>query len=152
MVLTRRNWLELVGAGLGTGLATLLLLGVPTAVIPSPWFGRAVPVRALDYLFLGLTALLAAALGATYALPVACPVGERRLTAGGMLSFFAIGCPVCNKIALLVLGWSGALTYFAPIQPFLGVAAVALLGATLATRLRAIRRATHPPLLLQPQS
>src|SRR5699024_932277 len=48
-------------------------------------------------------------------------VGERRDartgTAAGMLAWFAVGCPVCNKIALLALGYSGALTWFAPAQP-----------------------------------
>jgi hypothetical protein len=86
--------------------------------------------------FLALTAVLAAALGATYALPVACPVRERQLTAGGILSFFAIGCPVCNKIALVLLGTSGALSVWAPIQPFVGAASLALLAVTVAWRVR----------------
>ena len=49
--------------------------------------------------------------------------------------FLAIGCPICNKIALLLLGTSGALNLFAPIQPILGAASVALLAATLAWRI-----------------
>ena len=40
-------------------------------------------------------------------------VGEdRSLTigrAGDLLTFFAVDCPVCNKVALVALGYSGAL-------------------------------------------
>ncbi len=133
-----------VGYALGGGLATVLLIGVPTALLPTPWFGRAISPRPLDWVFLIVTAILCAALAATYALPVTCPTRERSLTAGGLLSFFAIGCPVCNKLAVLALGWGGALTYFAPIQPLLGVFALALLGGTLLTRLRAVRLALSP--------
>lgn len=135
---------NIVGYALGGGLATALLIGVPTALLPTPWFGREIPPRPLDWVFLALTAILCAALAATYALPVACPTRERSLTTGGLLSFFAIGCPVCNKLAVLALGWGGALTYFAPIQPLLGVLALVLLGATLLARLRAVRLALSP--------
>src|SRR5690242_20649777 len=139
---SRRTLGTVLAAALGAGGVTVVLIGVPTALIPNPWFMRMLPARPLDWVFLALTALLVAALGATYALPATCPLGEGKLTAGGILSFLAIGCPICNKVALLALGASGALTYFAPIQPFLGVAALGCLGWALAVRLRAIRAAT----------
>ncbi|HEY5488873.1 MAG TPA: hypothetical protein VIK00_03465, partial [Candidatus Limnocylindrales bacterium] len=50
--------------------------------------------------------------------------------------FLAIGCPVCNKIALVLLGTSGAMTVFAPIQPILGAASIVLLAGTLTWRFR----------------
>ena len=56
--------------------------------------------------------------------------------AGSMLAWFAVGCPVCNKLALLALGYSGAITWFAPVQPFLALAAMVLTGAALVWRLR----------------
>lgn len=55
---------------------------------------------------------------------------------GGVLAWFAVGCPVCNKIALLALGYSGALTWFAPVQPFLAAAALLLTAGALVFRLR----------------
>jgi hypothetical protein len=55
--------------------------------------------------------------------------------AGAFLSFLAVGCPVCNKIALVALGYSGALQYFAPLQPFLAVAGLGLLTYALINRL-----------------
>lgn len=121
------------------GIGTFLAVGIPTAVIPNQWFHRMTPTRPQDYIFLAATALIATAIGATYASPSACQRQERRLTAGGVLSFLAVGCPICNKVVVLLLGVSGALNYFAPIQPVLGLASVTLLGFTLLLRLRAIR-------------
>ncbi len=133
--------LQAIVFSLGLGVGTLLVVGIPTAVIPNQWFRRMTPTRPQDYVFLAATALLAAAIGATYAYTrhAACPRQEGKLTAGGMLSFLAIGCPICNKLVVALLGVSGALNYFAPVQPFLGVASVAFLGVTLALRFRAIR-------------
>jgi hypothetical protein len=56
-------------------------------------------------------------------------------TAGAFFSFLAVGCPVCNKIALIALGYSGAMNYFAPVQPFLAFAGVAILTYALIMRL-----------------
>lgn len=121
-------------------------IGVPTVLVPNPFFTRMTPTRPWDYAVLGLTALLAGLVVATYfpAAGSACPVApvEGRLTLGGLLSFFAVGCPVCNKVAVLALGAGGALRYFAPVQPALGVASLALLGGTAWLRLRVLRAAT----------
>ena len=74
---------------------------------------------------------------------------ERRTSrmgmAGGVLAWFAVGCPVCNKIALLALGYSGAITYFTPIQPFLAVGAMALTGVAVVARLRGQVSCPVPP-------
>jgi len=139
-----RRWRSRRGAaatGVAVALATTLIIGVPTAVIPTPWFGRTIPTRSWDYLVLGLTALLTGAIGATYALPAACPINSSRVTLGGALSYVAIGCPLCNKLVLLVLGTGGALTYFQPFQPVLAVGSLVLLSATLWLRVNAVRAA-----------
>ncbi len=57
-------------------------------------------------------------------------------TAAGIGAFLAIGCPVCNKVALVLLGTSGAMTVFAPLQPVIGAVSLALVAGTLAWRLR----------------
>ena len=54
-----------------------------------------------------------------------------------MLSVFAVGCPVCNKLVLLLLGTSGAMTWFAPLQPALAVLSVVGLAWALRIRWRA---------------
>lgn len=52
---------------------------------------------------------------------------ERARRVGSLLSFLAVGCPVCNKLMVLALGASGAITYFQPAQPWIGALSVALL-------------------------
>lgn len=53
-----------------------------------------------------------------------------------MVTFFAVGCPVCNKLVLLAVGTSGALAWFEPVQPVLSVLALGLLAWALIRRLR----------------
>ena len=55
---------------------------------------------------------------------------------GSLLAYLAIGCPVCNKLALLLLGTTGALNLYAPIQPYLGAIGIAMLSLALVIRLR----------------
>lgn len=140
-----RQWLV---AGLGA-LATAVAVGVPTDVVPTPLFGRSVPVQWWNYPALALTAVLAGLVLSTYVRPPAAPpstqppgtVRDGRMGAlGGMLSFFAVGCPVCNKLVLLLLGSSGALSYWAPLQPLFAVASVALLAEAALRRLSAQSR------------
>jgi hypothetical protein len=146
MVLGRWTFWKATALTIGLGTLALLVAGIPTDVVPNPWFTRMTPVRPQDYLFLGLTALLAAALGATYARPAACPLQQGKLTAGGFLSVLAIGCPICNHAVVLLFGVGGALTYFAPLQPVLGLASLATLGVALSLRLRALRALPRPAL------
>jgi len=60
----------------------------------------------------------------------------RRGGIAGLLSFFAVGCPVCNKLVIVALGTTGALQWFEPVQPVLAVASIVLLGWALRSRLR----------------
>jgi hypothetical protein len=122
---------------LAVAAAYLIVIGVVTAVIPNPVFERMTPVTPSNVVFWILPAVLFGPLAASYLVPVTpatCATGERTL-AGGVLSFLAVGCPLCNKVVVLALGASGALAYFEPIQPLLGVASVALLAYGLWLRL-----------------
>lgn len=113
-------------------------MGLPTAVIENPVFGRSVEVTAWSMPVLVLSAVLTGLLVGTYVNPMGV-FQEREVkvgSIGGLLSFFAIGCPVCNKLVLLALGTTGAMNYFAPVQPFLAVAGVVLLTWALIVRLR----------------
>ncbi|MDX3418956.1 hypothetical protein PV661_32605 [Streptomyces sp. MD20-1-1] len=127
-------------AGLGA-LATAILVGAPTDVVPNPLFGRSVPVQWWNYPALTVTAVLAGIVLTTYVRHPAAPSGPKthnggRLgVVGGVLSFFAVGCPVCNKLVLLLLGASGALSYWAPLQPLLAVVSAGLLAEAALRRL-----------------
>ncbi len=131
-----------VGAAVGGAVATAVLVGVPTDVVPNPVFGRAIPVTWWSYPALAAVALLSGLLLATYVRVGPLPSADagsgdrvqRRGVAAGVLSVFAVGCPVCNKVVLLALGTSGAMTWFAPLQPALAVLSVA--GLAWAVRIR----------------
>jgi hypothetical protein len=123
-----------------------LAIGLPTDVIPNPVFGRqGTPVEPWAMPVLAVTAVLSGLLFATYF-----RAGDtvetddaggldrpsRFGSVGGLLSFFAVGCPICNKVVVIALGTSGALTWFAPVQPYLGIIALGLLAWALRVRLR----------------
>lgn len=132
-----RQW-AVAGAG---ALATALLVGAPTDVVPNPLFGRSVPVQWWNYPALAVTAVLAGIVLSTYIHQPALPsegkhtASSRLGAAGGVLSFFAVGCPVCNKLVLVLLGASGALSYWAPLQPALAVLSAGLLAEAALRRL-----------------
>jgi cbb3-type cytochrome oxidase subunit 1 len=131
-----------IALGSAVGLVAAATIAIPTAVIPNPLFTRMTPTRPLDVVLLVLTAIAAGLVGATYAAGTASPSCERRAGSGGILAFLAIGCPICNKVVVAVLGTAGALTYFEPLQPVLGLAGLALLLAALHIRLRMLASPT----------
>lgn len=140
---TRRQWLV---ALLGT-VVTALVIGAPTAIVDTPFFTRMTPVLWWNYPIWVTSAVLTGLILATYVAPgktAAQPTGGKRTVAGGLLSLLAVGCPVCNKLVVLALGVSGAFSYFAPIQPLLAVASVALLGYALRRRLQTLAACPMP--------
>lgn len=132
-----------------------LLLGIPTRLIPTPLFSRVVPTSPQDYVIWMVSALLLGPLLSLMTLypmlsPKAMPgkrslAGSGRAFGGALLSFFSVGCPVCNKVVVLLLGLGGAMTIFNPLRPFLGLASVVLLGVTLFLRLRVVRYGCRLP-------
>ena len=135
-----RRWTAAAIASAGS----IVLLGVPTAVIPNPVFARPIEPPSWTYPSLVVTALLAGLLLASYVRPLreggagldeASTEESRRFTVGGLLAFFAIGCPTCNKLVIIALGTSGAITWFEPVQPVLSLAGIAVLAWALRRRL-----------------
>jgi hypothetical protein len=135
-------------------LGAALFIGVPTVLIPNPLFVRMTPTSPLDYAIWAISILL---LGPLLALATLYPMsgqrasrlagtGTRRAFGGGILSFLSVGCPVCNKVVVLLLGFSGAMTFFNPLRPFLGIAAISLLGVTLFLRIRVLQHGCPVPL------
>jgi hypothetical protein len=132
----RRRWL----AALTGAVAAALAMGIPTGVVPTPFYSRMTPVTWWDRPIWAGSAALIGLLVATYVrvAPANRDVnGTGKTLGGGVLSTFAIGCPICNKIVVALLGIGGALNYWAPVQPFLGLFSVALLGLAFVYRLRA---------------
>jgi hypothetical protein len=142
-----------VGHAVTWTAVSLVGLGLIAAIVPNPVFGRQIPPEPFAIWVWLLSAPLMGVVLATYTAPAprlpAVPLAiaaedaaraEQRTsvlgTVAGLGAFLAIGCPVCNKVALVLLGWSGAMTIYAPIQPFIGAASLALLAGTVIWRFR----------------
>lgn len=128
-----RRWL--VAAGVAA--AVYVVLAIPTVLIPNSFFSREIPPTWWSYTALAASSLLTGLLTATY---VASPVARTGATNksgvfGSVLAFFAVGCPVCNKLVLLALGSAGAMKFFEPVQPFLAVLSIGLLVWALVRRI-----------------
>jgi hypothetical protein len=140
-----RRWLAAAAAT----LIVFVAVGVPTDVIANPWFGRPVVVTWWSYPVLVVTAVLGGLLVATYVRDDAgAELGDelddrdqpgRAGGIGGLLSFFAVGCPTCNKLAVVAVGTTGAIDWFAPMQPLLAIGSIGLLAWAFRARLRSAR-------------
>jgi hypothetical protein len=129
-----RRWITVAVSAIITGL----VISIPTAVLENSVFGREIAVTSWSVPVIVITSILSGLLFATYVKNDSDNTEDTSLkigTAGAFFSFLAVGCPVCNKIALVALGYSGAMNYFAPVQPFLAFAGVAILAYALIMRL-----------------
>lgn len=129
-----QRWLIAILSSIITGL----VIALPTAIIKNPIFGREIAVTLWSIPVLLITSILSGMLFATYIRNESILDEDKSLqlgTAGALFSFLAVGCPVCNKIALIALGYSGAIKYFAPVQPYLAILGVVILSYALIKRL-----------------
>ncbi len=147
LTLPRNTWARAVGFG----CVAAVLISVPSDLIDTPIFGRPVEATWVDYLILtvtsGLIGLILAIRPQANNAPETSVAAERQETStiwGGFVSFLAVGCPVCNQAVVALLGVSGALSWWAPVQPLIGLLAVALLLYTLRKRLNTYKLAACP--------
>lgn len=127
-------------------LVAAVVIAVPSDLINTSLFGRPVEPRAIDYVILAITAGL---IGSILAIRPEQLTGrdeqeQTRTIWGGFVSFLAVGCPVCNQAVVALIGTSGALSWWAPVQPLVGLLAIALLVHTLRRRLETYELAACP--------
>ena len=131
---SKKRWL----VASATAMATGLFISLPTAILKTPIFGREIEVTPWSVPVVIVTSILSGMLFATYIKMEQSIDEDRSLKVGGagaLFSFLAVGCPVCNKLVLVALGYSGAIQYFAPVQPYLAAAGILLLAYALRKRL-----------------
>ena len=148
--LPRATWPRAV---LFAGIAAVLI-AIPSDLIDTPIFGRPVAVRWIDYVILAVTSTLIGLIfairpepadeAASEELAVTADRQGTRTIWGGFVSFLAVGCPVCNQAVVALVGVSGALSWWAPVQPVIGLLAVGLLLYTLRKRLNTYRLSACP--------
>ena len=137
--------------GLLYGGVAAVVIAVPSDLIDTPIFGRPVETRWIDYVILAVTSAL---IGLILAIRPSVSGSQELVKArdregtrtiwGGFTSFLAVGCPVCNQAVVALLGTSGALAWWAPVQPVVGLAAVGLLLYTLRKRVQTYSLASCP--------
>ena len=135
------------------GIAAVLI-AVPADLIDTPIFGRPVEVRWIDYVILAVTSALIGLIFAIRPQPAEPAMSEElavtvdrqgtRTVWGGFVSFLAVGCPVCNQAVVALVGVSGAMSWWAPVQPVIGLLAVGLLLYTLRKRLNTYKLSACP--------
>lgn len=138
-----RHWRarRYVAAGF-VGIIWLALSGIPTGLLDTPFYYRMTPVVWWDYPFWISGAVFVGFVAATYVgdtRPEDHSRSQGKTLTGALFSVFAIGCPICNALVVAVLGTGGALSYFAPVQPLLGLLSSGLLFYALQVRLRGER-------------
>lgn len=144
------NWARAGAAGLLSAVA----ITVPTDLIDTVLFSRMTLVRSWDYILAALAVMLtalAAGLGRGARATPRCArpgsdtktVGAGPIAAAGAVAL-AVGCPLCNKLVIAGLGVSGALEFWAPVQPVLGAVSVLLLGFVVVLRWHAAVSGCRP--------
>jgi len=126
--------------GVGVGLFTFVLIAVPTELVENPLFQRMTPVEWWNWPVAVISAVLVAILVALPK-PATCRPATRAGVVGGALAYLAVGCPTCNHLVVLAIGASGALQWFAPLQPILALAGIVVLVIAILHRLRLLRQA-----------
>ena len=107
--------------GITVAIFSFAGLGTVAALWDNPLFVRMTPVGGWEVALLAILSLL---LGAYVVLRrPSCSI--KSASAGGVLGFLGIACPVCNKVLLFLFGGEMLLTYFEPVRVY--VAAVGVL-------------------------
>lgn len=131
-------------AAIAGAIVTFLVLGIPTDIVPNPVFGRAIEPTWWSLPVLIATSVLSGMLLATYINTNSFDRSARVGGVGGLMAYLAIGCPVCNKVVLVALGTTGAMNWFAPVQPYLGIAALVVIAYALRKRLTTLNNCAIP--------
>lgn len=116
---------------LGTILFVLifLLFGIPTALVPTPFFARMITIKAIDYIFLFLNSVLLASyftLSLVKKNQAKQPRGYLAFS-GTLFGVFSFSCPLCSVILVAIFSTTAIITYFEPLRPWLGIISVTML-------------------------
>ena len=111
--------------------AAFLLLGTITALWNNSFFIRMTEVNGWDYIILSFESLL---IGLFFGIQAPQHCATKKAGIGGVLGFVGFGCPVCNKILLLLFGSSFLLSYFEPVRHYAGTLGLLLFSYALIQR------------------
>lgn len=116
-----------------------LVFGIPTALIPNPWFVRMIEATTIDYIFLSMESVLAGSYVALTLWQRSRGISGKCAVGGGVLGFLAYACPICNKLLVWLFGTGILLSYLQPARPYLGIVGIALLSYALYAQIKLIK-------------
>ncbi len=123
--------------GVLTSIVIFIVFGTITAVLPTPFFTRMTPLTVLDKIFLvSSSILLGTYVGVHYYKKKIAKTCDSIATTGGIGSFLAFACPICNKLLVLLFGAAALMTYLEPYRPVLGFVSNGLLAGAVYWRIR----------------
>ena len=132
-----KNKTKYIIIGILSSVGLFFLFGIPTAVISNSFFIRMIPTTFLDYFFLTSSSiLLGAYIGVHYYKKNTVKKCNTIATTGSIGSFLAFGCPICNKLLVLLFGATALMTYFEPYRSVLGFMSIGLLSGVLYWRIK----------------
>lgn len=132
-----KSYIKYVGLSIFVSLFLFFLFGITTALLKTKYYMRMISNTALDYFFLiSSSILLGIYVGVHYYKKNNINKCNTITATGGIGSFFAFACPVCNKLLIFLFGATALMTYFEPYRPVLGFASISLLVGAIYWRLK----------------
>lgn len=132
-----KNKINYVILGILSAIGLFFAFGILTDLIPNPWFTRMIGKNSLDYVFLiSSSSIVGAYIGVHFYKKNAAKKCNAATYSGGIGSFLAFGCPICNKLLVLLFGTAALMAYLEPYRPILGFGSVALAGGALYWRVK----------------
>jgi len=119
-------------------VVALVATGIPTSMIANPWFTRMTPIAWWGRSVWIVSAVLVGILASTFVIDRRDAASVRKAAGGGVLTALAVGCPTCNKLVVMALGVSGALSYWSPLQPLLAALSIGLMVFAIIRRTRQV--------------
>lgn len=140
--------LDRLAKGVVVASLAFVIMGTVSAVWDNPFFLRMTPAGGWEIVLLGA---LSALLG--FYVAIRRPTcGIRTASAGGVLGFLGVACPICNKVLLLAFGSELLLTYFEPFRVYVAAAGVAIVAVAIVLEWQRGRSAPRTPLATDPVS
>ncbi|MDH3228519.1 MAG: hypothetical protein OEN55_01890 [Alphaproteobacteria bacterium] len=129
-----------IAAGVLTAVVGFALLGTVAALWDNPVFVRMTPAGGWEIVMLAAMSLA----GGVYVAIRRPFCSVKGASAGGILAFLGVACPVCNKILLLIFGGELLMTYFEPVRIYVAAAGALLIAWLTLREYLLIRRLSGP--------
>jgi hypothetical protein len=112
-----------IAAGIAVAVVGFALLGTVAALWDNPVFVRMTPAGGWEIAMLAAMSLA----GGIYVAIRRPFCSVKGASAGGILAFLGVACPVCNKVLLLIFGGELLMTYFEPVRIYVAAAGALLI-------------------------